>query len=159
MLPPAWLSVIRETVAPPKRRNRTMVSPALLVELKETVPFRWPVELEPRALRTRTGTPLATESVVLPEIVPETASILVDPLPTAIARPVLLIVATVMEEEFHVAVLVRFCVVPSLKVPVAVNCSVFPMAIEGFAGVTAMDANVAGVTVSVVLPETEPEVA
>ena len=80
-------------------------------------------------------------------------------MPTAVARPVLLIVATVVDEEFHVAVLVRFCVVPSLKVPVAVNCSVFPMAIEGFAGVTAMDASVAGVTVSVVLPETELEVA
>jgi len=80
-------------------------------------------------------------------------------LPTAVARPALLIVATVVDEEFHVAVLLRFCVVPSLKVPVAVNCSVFPMAIDGFAGVTAMDASVAGVTVSVVLPETEPELA
>ena len=80
-------------------------------------------------------------------------------MPTAVARPVVLIVATVEEEEFHVAVLVRFCVVPSLKVPVAVNCWVFPIAIEGFAGVTARDASVAGATVSVVLPETEPEVA
>ena len=80
-------------------------------------------------------------------------------MPTAVARPVLLIVATVVDEEFHVAVPVRFCVVPSLKVPVAVNCSVFPIAIEGFVGATAMDASVAGVTVSVVLPETEPEVA
>ena len=80
-------------------------------------------------------------------------------MPTDVAKPVVLIVATVEEEEFHVAVLVRFWVVPSLKVPVAVNCWVFPMAIEGFAGVTAMDASVAGVTVSVVLPETEPEVA
>ena len=70
-----------------------------------------------------------------------------------------LIVATVEEEEFHVAVLVRFWVVPSLNVPVAVNCSVFPMAIEGCVGVTAMDASVAGATVSVALPETEPEVA
>ena len=84
---------------------------------------------------------------------------IVDPLPTAVARPVLLIVATVVEEELHVAVLVRFCVVLSVKVPVAVNCSVFPMVMEGFAGVTAMDASVAGVTVNVVLPETEPEVA
>ena len=80
-------------------------------------------------------------------------------MPTAVARPVLLIVAMVVDEEFHVAVLVRFCEVPSLKVPVAVNCWVFPMVIEGFAGVTAMDASAAGVTVSVVLPETEPEVA
>ena len=57
-------------------------------------------------------------------------------MPTAVAKPVVLIVATVEEEEFHVAVLVRFWVVPSLKVPLAVNCWVFPTAIEGFIGVT-----------------------
>ena len=33
------------------------------------------------------------------------------------------------------------------------------MAIDGFTGVTAIDASVAAVTVSVVLPETVPEVA
>ena len=80
-------------------------------------------------------------------------------MPTAVAKPVVLIVATVEEEEFHVAVLVRFWVVPSLKVPVAVNCWVFPTAIEGFVGVTLMDTSVAAVTVSVVLPAMEPEVA
>jgi hypothetical protein len=42
---------------------------------------------------------------------------------------------------------------------VAVNCCVLPLAIEGVAGVTAIDTNVAAVTVSVVLPETVPEVA
>jgi hypothetical protein len=36
---------------------------------------------------------------------------------------------------------------------------VLPLAIDGFAGVTAMDTSVAAVTVSVVLPETVPEVA
>ena len=43
---------------------------------------------------------------------------------------------------------------PSLKVPVAVNCSVSPLAIEGFAGVTLIDASVAAVTVSVIFPVT-----
>ena len=43
--------------------------------------------------------------------------------------------------------------------PVAVNCSVVPALIEGLAGVTAIDTNVAAVTVSVVEPLIEPEVA
>ena len=89
-----------------------------------------------------------------------TAVITAVPWLTAVTMPPLAVMlATDGLLEAQVTELVRFCVVPSLKVPVAVNCSVFPMAIEGFAGVTAMDANVAGVTVSVVLPETEPEVA
>ena len=46
----------------------------------------------------------------------------VEPVPVPVARPAALIVATVTAEEPHVAVLVRFCVVPSLNVPVAVNC-------------------------------------
>jgi hypothetical protein len=81
------------------------------------------------------------------------------PRPTAVASPAVLIVATVAAEELHVAVLVRFCVLASVYVPVAVNCCVLPLAIEGVAGVTAIDTNVAAVTVSVVLPETVPEVA
>ena len=81
------------------------------------------------------------------------------PRPTAVASPAVLIVATVAAEELHVAVLVRFCVLASVYVPVAVNCCVLPLAIEGVAGVTAIDTNVAAVTVSVVLPETVPDVA
>ena len=81
------------------------------------------------------------------------------PVPTALAKPVALIVATVVADELHVAVLLRFCVLPSVYVPVAVNCCVLPLATDGFAGVTAIDTSVAGVTVSVVLPETLPEVA
>jgi hypothetical protein len=42
---------------------------------------------------------------------------------------------------------------------VAVNCCVLPLAIDGVAGVTAIDTRVAAVTVSVVLPETVPAVA
>src|SRR6266851_8681541 len=84
----------------------------------------------------------------------------VDPVPTAVARPAVLMVATpAAADELHVAVLVRFWVLPSLYVPVAVNCCVLPLAIDGFAGVTAMETSVAAVTVRVVLPETAPEVA
>jgi len=50
-------------------------------------------------------------------------------------------------------------VVPSLNVPVAVNCCVAPLVIEGFAGVTAIDCSVAAVTVSTVEPEIALDVA
>ena len=41
----------------------------------------------------------------------------------------------------------------------AVNCFVVPLAIVGFAGVTAIDVNTVGPTVNVVLPVIAPEVA
>ena len=43
--------------------------------------------------------------------------------------------------------------------PVAVNCWFAPDVIEGLAGATAIDARVAGVTVSMVDPLTVPELA
>jgi hypothetical protein len=71
------------------------------------------------------------------------------PVPTPVASPAGLIVATVSDPEFHVACDVKFCVLLSVYVPVAVNCSVSPFAIDGFAGVTAIDTKVAAVTVNV----------
>jgi len=50
-------------------------------------------------------------------------------------------------------------VVPSLKVPVAVNCCVDPAATEEFAGVMATDTRVPVPTVMVVEPVTPDEVA
>jgi hypothetical protein len=49
-------------------------------------------------------------------------------------------------------VLVRFWVLPSLYVPVAVNCTVCPTLIDGFTGVMAIETS-AGFTVKVVPPE------
>ena len=43
--------------------------------------------------------------------------------------------------------------------PVALNCCVSPLAIAGFAGVTAIDCSVAGFTVRLVDPLTLPDVA
>ena len=71
----------------------------------------------------------------------------------------MLIVATDVVSELHCTVVVRFCEVPSVKVPVAVNCCVVPAGIEGIAGVTAMETRVAGVTVRLVDPTIDPEVA
>ena len=80
-----------------------------------------------------------TVRVVLPLMLPELAWIVVEPVPTEVANPAVLMVATVVAEELQVAVLVRFWVLPSLNVPVAVNCWVFPLVSDGFAGVTAIE--------------------
>ena len=62
-------------------------------------------------------------------------------------------------DDAQAAVLLRFCVDPSVYVPVAMNCSFKPFGIDGFAGVTAIDTSVAGPTVISVLADTAPEVA
>ena len=68
------------------------------------------------------------------------------------ATPAAVIVAVAGVPEDHVTELVRFWVLLSLKVPVAVNCCVAPLVKVGFAGVTAIDFNVAAVTVTVMEP-------
>ena len=70
---------------------------------------------------------------------------LLDPVPTPAARPPVTFTAAALE-ELHVAELVRFCVLPSLKVPVAVNCSEVPLAIDAFGPLTVIDCSVAVVT-------------
>src|SRR6266851_4058746 len=99
-----------------------------------------------------------TVSSVEPLMLPLVAEIVEVPTPTAVASPVLLIVATVPVPEAHTALL-STCVELSLNVPVAVNCCVAPLVIDGFAGVTAMEVSVAGVTVSSVEPVMLPLVA
>jgi hypothetical protein len=89
-----------------------------------------------------------TVSSVEPLMLPLVAEIVEVPAPTAVAKPVTLIVATVPVPDAHTA-LVSTCVELSLNVPVAVNCCVAPLVIEGIAGVTAIDTSVAGFTVSV----------
>jgi hypothetical protein len=60
-----------------------------------------------------------------------------------VVRPVLLMLATPVPDELQVAEFVRFWVLPSEYVPVAVNCSVVPKAIDGLAGVTAIEVKIA----------------
>jgi hypothetical protein len=81
------------------------------------------------------------------------------PAAAPVADPPAVIVATPMVSDVQVTELVKFCVELSENVPVAVNCSVVPFAIEGFDGVTAIDTSVAEVTVSNVDPFTLPDVA
>jgi hypothetical protein len=100
-----------------------------------------------------------TVSKVEPLIDDDVAVIVELPTPAPVARPDELIVAVVVVPDDQVTVDVRFCVVPSLKVPVAVNCCVAPLAIDGVAGVTAIDCSVAAVTVSKVEPLMDDDVA
>ena len=95
-----------------------------------------------------------TVSPVLPLTVPEVAVIVVVPLSvSAVSNPPgEVIVAVVVFDELQVTVEVRFCVDPSLYVPVAVNCVRVPSGTEAFAGVTAIESSVAAVTFSVALP-------
>ena len=109
------------------------------------------------AIETRTAGP--TVKVVLAVTPAELALIWEVPWAIPVARPTALIIATAAFEETHVTELVRLWVLPSEYVPVAANCCVVPLAIDGFAGVTAIDTNAAGPTVRLVLPVTTPKVA
>lgn len=68
-------------------------------------------------------------------------------------------VATSVSEEFQTTEVVKFCVLPSVNVPVAVNCLVVldAMLISAEAGDTVIDTNLAGVTASVATLEVIPE--
>lgn len=100
-----------------------------------------------------------TVRVVDPLTPLEAAVIVVVPIALLVASPVVLMVATVVCEELQVTEVVRSCVLPSVKVPVAVNCCLVPSAMEGLAGVTVSDTRAADVTLSDVDRLTEPEVA
>ena len=101
----------------------------------------------------------ATAKFVEPLIEPEVAEIVVLPVLAPVASPPLVIVAAAVFVEPHVTELVRFCVLLSLEVPVAVNCRVAPFEIEPFAGVTAIETNTGAVTVRFVEPLIDPEAA
>ncbi len=103
-----------------------------------------------------------TVSVVEPEMLPDVAVMVVVPAPIPEARPLepaaLLIVATPVFDELQTTEAVRFCVVLSEYVPVAVNCRVDPLAMLGLVGVIDREVSVAGFTVSVAEPEMPPDV-
>ena len=96
--------------------------------------------------------PGETVSPVLPLTELSVAEMVVVPVATAVASPPALIDAAAVFEDAHVTWLVRFCVLESEYVPVAVNCWVAPTVSVAFAGVTAIEVSVAtGVVVEVVV--------
>jgi len=108
---------------------------------------------------TSVGAALKTVMLVDPATDPEVAVIVEEPVPVPEARPPVVMTAIEEFDELHVAELVRSCVLPSLNVPIAVNCWVVPNATEGFGGVTAIDCSVAPVIAKPPEPLTLPNVA
>ena len=68
-------------------------------------------------------------------------------------------VATFVAEDVQVDRFEMFCVVPSEKFPLAVNCCCVPTSMVGLAGVTVIEFSEAFVTVRVADPEMLPMVA
>ena len=81
--------------------------------------------------------------------------ILLEPTDAPEAKPLALIV-TAEFELAHVTVLVRFCVLLSLNVPVAVNWMLVPLAIDVLGALMVIDLSVAAVTASMKLFEVMP---
>jgi hypothetical protein len=94
----------------------------------------------------------ADETCTVPVVVvtPSNAAVIwVEPAELLVAKPLLLIVAVCGLVEVQTTSLERSCVVPSEKVPMAVNCCEDPLAKVGDEGVIAMETSVAGVMVMV----------
>ena len=73
--------------------------------------------------RTLFPTPVeVTVSVVFPEILPEVAEMAAIPAATALAKPLLLTVATEVLDELQVTCVVISWLVPSENMPEAANC-------------------------------------
>ena len=87
---------------------------------------------------------VCTVSVVLPVKPDCDAEIVVLPADVPVASPLLLIVATVVFDEFQPTWLVIFCVLLSEYVPVAVNCCVAPVETVALTGVTAIEVSAGG---------------
>jgi hypothetical protein len=108
---------------------------------------------------SETGTAAVTVSDVEPETDPEAAEIVVLPPTNAFAIPVALIAATPGIDELQTADCVRSWIEPSLYVPVAENCKVYPCASDELVGVTAMLTSAAWPTLAVVEDEIDPDAA
>lgn len=81
------------------------------------------------------------------------------PAATVVAEPELSIVAMLPSDELQVALSEMSWELPSLKLPMAMNCCVDPTGTEGLAGVTTIDEMTAGVTVVDAAALIEPTVA
>ncbi len=103
---------------------------------------------------------VTVSTAVLLVMAPDVAVMLEVPMPRPVATPPALIEATEPLLVCHVTEPVTSAVLLSVKVPIAVNGCVRPLAIEALAGEMAMDCRVAPVTVSTaVLLVMAPEVA
>ncbi len=104
------------------------------------------------------GTGGPTVNDALPVAAPDVADTVTTPCLSVVSRPVALIVARVTSDADQLAVASGF-VVPSVKFPVAVNCSVSPAATEFFAAETTMLMGTAGLMLNDVPPVAVPDAA
>ena len=102
------------------------------------------IEAEVGEINRDTSVGAVTVTVAEPVMDPDVAVIVAEPTATVVPRPVGETVMTVAEAELQNAELVRFCLLPSLLTPAAVNCVVSPRATELPAGETSIDVNVTG---------------
>lgn len=100
-----------------------------------------------------------TVKVVDPVIVPEVAMMLEVPGVRVLAKPAAFTVTTVWVSEDHVTMLVRSCMLPSLNVPIAVNCCELLDESERFVGVTVIATSTAALTVNRVEAALAPKLA
>ena len=90
-----------------------------------------------------------TVSAELFEVIPFwVAVMLVDPMAVPIAKPVALMLTTVGLELAQITEFVRSWVLPSLKVAVALYCTLVPLAIEELLVLIVIDCSVAAITVN-----------
>ena len=80
------------------------------------------------------------------------ASMVVVPVPVEVAIPPGVMMATVGVFDDQVRKVVRFCVVPSLKFPIAVKACAPPRWMVGLAGLTVIEVSVALLTTRVAVP-------
>jgi hypothetical protein len=104
-------------------------------------------------------TAAGTVRVLLSDIPPREAVMVVVPAATAVTMPLLFTVATDVLDEVQVACEHISRLVPSEYEPVAVNCWVLPAGTFALSGVSVIEAKVASVTVRVVVPDILPEEA
>ena len=110
-------------------------------------------------IATEVSVPVPTVRVVVPLIPPELAVTVTDPLFLPWARPEPRTWAMFGLEDFHDRPLRLLEVLPSLKVPTAVNLSDVPFSIRGLLGRMLMDTSLAVETVKPVEPLIAPSVA
>ena len=108
-------------------------------------PLDGEIVMETRAgeVTVRDALPLTPEDVAL---------MVVEPTAWLVAKPELEMVAALVLEELQVTELVRSLLLPSVKVPNAVNWAVVPKGMDVAEDETASEAKAAAVTLRVVLP-------
>jgi len=123
------------------------VASAVVVELAD--PFRFTVAPAPAMVSVPEITAVTVSAKPF-ELIPFwDAVMLVVPLANPVASPLELILAFAGVELAQFTVFIKFCVLPSLNLPVAVNCSVSPIPSDVLGAVTLIDCSAGAATVRV----------